>query len=149
MPPLPFIMDPLSVTASIIAVIQLTGSVISTVYNYRKGVKHASEDTAKIIQDLTAFSQILEKLLEMIENERFTEGTHFASLEDLVKPDGPLGSCQKTLERLNAKLQPENGWRAAKQSLTWPLKQDYVKKTLDEIATAKDTLGLAITVDHM
>jgi len=142
-------MDPLSVTASIVAVIQLTGSVISTVYNYRKGVKHAPEDAAKIIKDLTGLSQILEKLLEMIENERSTKGTRFASLERLVKPDGPLESCQKTLERLNAKLQPENGWRATKQSLTWPLKQDYIKKTLGEITTAKDALSLAITVDHM
>jgi hypothetical protein len=46
-------MDPLSVTASVIAVIQLTGSVISAVYNYRKGAKNAPEDAAKIIQDLT------------------------------------------------------------------------------------------------
>jgi len=148
MPPFYFL-DPLSVLASIIAVIQLIGSVISTVYNYRKGVKHAPEDAAKIIQDLTGLSQILEKLLEMIENERSTEGTRFASLEGLVKPDEPLKSCPKALERLNAKLQPENGWRVTKHSLVWHLKQDHIKKTLGEIATAKDTLSLAIIVDYM
>jgi len=102
-------MDPLSVTASIIAVIQLTGSVVSAVYNYRKDVKNAPEDAAKIIQDLTGLSHILEKLLQMIEKERSTKVTRLASMEDLVKPDGPLESCQKTLERLNAELQPENG----------------------------------------
>jgi hypothetical protein len=47
-------MDPISVTTSVIDVIQLTRSVISAVYNYRKGVKNAPEDAAKIIQDLTA-----------------------------------------------------------------------------------------------
>ena len=142
-------MDPLSITASIIAVIQLTGSVVSAVYNYRKGVKNAPEDAAKIIQDLIGLSQILENLLQIIERERSTKATRLTSLENLVKPDGPLESCQKTLERLNAKLQPENGWRVVKQSLIWPLKQDYIKRTLDEIATAKATIGLALTVDQV
>lgn len=142
-------MDPLSLTASIITVIQLTGAVVSAVYNYRKNVKSAPEDAAKIIQDLIGLSQILEELLQTIERERNTKVTRLASLEGLAKSDGPLDSCQKTLERLNAKLQPEHGWRAVKQSLMWPLKQDYVKKTLDEIATAKATLGLALTVDQM
>lgn len=142
-------MDPLSATASIIAVIQLTGSVVSAVYNYRKGVKNAPEDAAKIIRDLTGLSQILEKLLQMIEKERSTKAARLACLNDLVKPDGPLASCQKTLGRLNTKLQPESGWRAVKQSLIWPLKQDYVRKNLDEIATAKATLELALTVDQM
>ena len=141
-------MDPLSVTAGIVAVIQLTGAVVSAVYNYRKDVKNAPEDAAKIIQDLIGLSQILERLLQTIEEERSTKVTRLTSLEGLVKPDGPLETCQKTLERLDAKLQPENGWRAVKQSLRWPLNQDYIKKTLDEIATAKATLGLALAVDQ-
>jgi len=142
-------MDPLSVTASIIAVIQLTGSVVSAVYSYRTDVKNAPEDAAKIIEGLTALSHVLEKLLQMVETERNTKVTRLASLEGLLKPDGPIESCQKTLERLNAKLQPEKGWRAVKQSLIWPLKKDDIKKTLKEITTAKETLGLALTVDHM
>jgi hypothetical protein len=142
-------MDPLSVTASVIAVIQLTGSVISAVYNYRKGVKNAPEDAAKIIQDLTGLSHILEKLLQMIESEQSNKEARLASLEGLVKPDGPLQLCRETLESLNAKLQPDNGWRAVKQSLMWPLKKDYINNTLDQIATAKETIGLALTVDLM
>ena len=143
------VMDPLSVTASIIAVIQLTGSVVSAVYGYRRDVKHAPEDAAKIIQDLIGLSQILEKLLQMIEKERSAKTAQLSSVEGLVKPDGPLESCQKTLHHLNAKLQPEHGWRGVKQSLVWPLKKDYIKKTLDDIAAAKATIGLALTVDQV
>ncbi|KAI9704034.1 MAG: hypothetical protein M1820_005655 [Bogoriella megaspora] len=141
-------MDPLSITASIIAVIQLSGSVISAVYNYRRDAKNASEDAIKVVQDLTGLSQILEKLLQMIEKDKNTKGTRLESLEVLIKPDGPLETCQQTLEKLSAKLQPEKGWRLVKQSLTWPLKADYVKKALDEIATAKATLAIALTVDQ-
>lgn len=142
-------MDPLSLTASIITVIQLTGSVVSAIYNYRKSVNSAPEDAAKIIQDLTGLSQILEELLQIIEQDRKTNGVRLASLEGLAKSDGPLELCQKILESLNAKLQPEKGWRAVRQSLMWPLKQDYIKKILDDVATAKATLGLALTVDQM
>lgn len=142
-------MDPLSVTASIIAVIQLTGSVVSAVYSYRTGVKNAPEDAAKVIQDLTGLSQVLENLLQVIERESSTKASRLESLESLTKPDGPLQSCQNTLEHLKAKLQPKEGWRAIKQSLTWPLKKDEIKSTLDDIATAKKTIGLAVSVDHM
>ena len=141
-------MEPLSITASIIAVIQLTGTVVSAVYNYRKDVKSAPKDAAMIVQDLFGLSQILEKLLHIIEQEKPTKQTRLASLKDLVQSDGPLESCQKTLEHLNAKLQPKNGWRAVKQSLIRPLKKDYIKKTLDEIATAKVTIGFALAVDQ-
>lgn len=141
-------MDPLSITASIIAVIQLTGTVVSAVYGYRKDVKNAPEDAARIIQDLIGLSQILEKLLQMIEQEKSARATRLSSVEGLFKPDGPLESCQETLQRLDAKLQPEDGWRGVKQSLTWPLKKDYIRKALDDVATAKATIALALTVDQ-
>ena len=141
-------MDPLSITASIIAVIQLTGSIVSAVYSYRRGIKNAPEGAVKIIQDLTGLSQVLEELLQLIERERSNKTSRLTSLEGLVGPDGPLESCQKTLQTLNRLLQPENGWRAVKQSMVWPLKKDYITNALDEIATAKVTIGLALTVDQ-
>jgi hypothetical protein len=73
-------MDPLSITASIIAVIQLTGSVISAAYNYRNGVRNAPEDAVRIIEDLTELSQILEKLLKLIEKDRSTGSTQLTSV---------------------------------------------------------------------
>lgn len=143
-------MDPLSVTASLIAVIQLTGMVISATYNYRKGVKSAPQDAARIIQDLTGLSHVLENLLQLIEKEKSTNDlTRLAALKGLTEPDGPLELCQKMLEHLNAKLQPDSGWRAVKQSLMWPLKQEYTQKTLDEIAKTKATFDLALSIDQV
>lgn len=141
-------MDPLSVIASIISVIQLTGSVVSAVYNYRRDVKHAPEDATRIIEDLIDLSQILERLLRIIEKENSLQKTRLASLTYLIKPNGPLESCQKTLEGLDAKLQPESGWRAVRNSLIWPLRKEYVQQSLNEVAAAKATIGLALTVDQ-
>jgi hypothetical protein len=141
-------MDPLSITASIIAVIQLTGSVISAAYNYRNGVRNAPEDAVRIIEDLTELSQILEKLLKLIEKDRSTGSTQLTSVNTLIGSDGPLETCRKSLTELKSKLRPENGWRAVRKALTWPLKQDYIRQTLDEIAKAKATIDLALSVDQ-
>jgi hypothetical protein len=143
-----FLMDPLSITASIIAVIQLTGSVISAAYNYRNGVRNAPEDAVRIIEDLTELSQILEKLLKLIEKDRSTGSTQLTSVNTLIGSDGPLETCRKSLTELKSKLRPENGWRAVRKALTWPLKQDYIRQTLDEIAKAKATIDLALSVDQ-
>src|SRR5271155_3010464 len=74
-------MDPLSITASIIGVIQLTSAVISAAYNYRNGVKNAPEDAVKIIDDLTGLSQILEK-----QKDRSTGSAQLRTVSSLFPP---------------------------------------------------------------
>ena len=87
-------MDLLSVTASITAVLQVTGSVGSAAYNYMKGVEYAPENAAKIVQEMTGLSHVLEKVLQTIEKERrLTGATRLASLEELVRPEGSLATC--------------------------------------------------------
>jgi hypothetical protein len=141
-------MDPLSITAGIIAVIQLTGSVISAAYNYRHDVSNAAEDAVRIIEDLTGLSQILEKLLKLLEKDRSTGSVQLTSVDALTRSDGPLETCRRRLTELKTKLEPEKGWRAVRKALTWPLKQDYMKETLGEIARVKATIDLALSVDQ-
>jgi hypothetical protein len=87
-------MDPLSVTASITAVLHVTGSVGPAAYNYMKGVEYALENAAKIVQKLTGLSHVLEKVLQTIDKERrLTGATRLASLEELIRPEGSLEFC--------------------------------------------------------
>ena len=51
-------MDPLSVTASIIAVIQISGTVISICYDYRNAVKDAAKEVARIIDEVKSLQDI-------------------------------------------------------------------------------------------
>src|SRR4051812_8983221 len=73
-------MDPFRITASIIRVIQLTSAVISAAHNYRNGVKIAPQEAVKIIDDLMGLSQILEKLLKLIEKDRSTGSTQLRTV---------------------------------------------------------------------
>ncbi len=62
-------MDPLSITASLIAVLQISGTIISALYEYRSGVKSASKDAARLIEELNSLRAVLESLLSAVEKE--------------------------------------------------------------------------------
>ena len=55
-------MDPLSITASVIAVLQLTNSVMSICSNYRSTVKNAPNSLRRTIE-LTSLRDVLERLV--------------------------------------------------------------------------------------
>jgi len=143
-------MDPLSITASLIAVLQIGGTVISALYEYRKGVKHASKDAAKIIDELNSLRIVLESLLSVAEKEESAteRSSRLSTIQQLAKPNGELERCKANLVFLNAKLQPESGWKTLKQALVWPLKEAEVKNTLDDIQRSKSTLHFALSTDE-
>src|ERR1700736_3669672 len=98
-------MDPLSITASLIAVLQISGTVISALYEYRSGVKSASRDAARVIAELNSLRSILESLLQAVEKEDIrtsssggSGGSRLANFQALTKPDGELKRCQADLE---------------------------------------------------
>lgn len=62
-------MEPLSVTASIIAVIQISGAVISICYEYRSAVKGALKAATRITKEVKGLQDVLERLLRLAEVE--------------------------------------------------------------------------------
>ncbi|KAI9771253.1 MAG: hypothetical protein M1839_002837, partial [Geoglossum umbratile] len=119
-------MDPLSITAGIIAVLQITGAVISTCYDYRCGVKSKSRDVARLTNELISLRNVLERLLALVESEEFTDSA--------------------VLEK---RLSPASGWRAMGKVLLWPLAENDVMKSLESIKRFQTTLHTALTADQM
>jgi hypothetical protein len=143
------IMDPLSITASIIAMIQLSGVVINICYDYRSGVKNAPRDAATIRDEVASLRDVLEQLANAAEAEIAADSSRLTALELLNKPDGLLVKCRTELAALEAKLKPTTGWKAARRSLIWPLKEVDVRKSLDNIRNLKAHLHLALTADQL
>ena len=56
-------MDPVSAAASIIAIIQISGSVISLCYQYISSVKDAHGDITKVLSEVASLKVILEERL--------------------------------------------------------------------------------------
>lgn len=142
-------MDPLSLTGTPIAVLQVTTSVISVCYNYRAGIASASREVIQISDSLNSLKDILEALLRLVETWRLgDEGTRLISVELLAQKDGTLENCQKELERLKVQVEPEIGWRKLKRTLVWPLREGEMKRTLAGLERSKSTMQLAISADQ-
>lgn len=153
-------MDPLSITASIIAVLQATSAVVSICNDYRSAAKSSSWEHSQVMKELESLRNVLENLAGLSSNKASIYGTSDSSLLMLTKlcgpSDGPLRKCLSEMEALKAKLVPPS-WsgadgskrRALTQALGWPLKRDETMKTLETIGRFKATLSLALSSDQM
>jgi hypothetical protein len=138
-----------NVSASVIAVLQLTASVINVCYVYQDGVRNAPRDLNRITDQLVGLRAVLENLLKLAQTEDSAGCPRLSTLKLLTAPDGPLPKCETELKRLKEKLEPATGgWRKFGQAVTWPLKEGEVRVTLDHIERTKVILHLALTADQ-
>jgi hypothetical protein len=133
--------DLLSVSASIIAILQLSGRVIG----YLNCVKDASEDRQKLLNELAATIGFLSFLKDRAEPPQHGDSGSSA-LESLK---GPLERLNSALEHLALKLAPVEGWKKAGKALTWPFRKEEIKEILSAIERHKSLLSLAVQNDHM
>jgi len=138
-------MDPLSITGTLIAVVQITTFLISICYDYRSGVNSSSREVLQITESLNSLKDVLESILRLIETTKVGE---LSTVELLAKDGGTLQSCQTELERLRAKLEPEKGWRRLRNSLIWPLKEGEMRRALEALERWKSTMQLALSADQ-
>lgn len=138
-------MDPLSISASITALLQLT----STVIQYVDGVKGAAEDRRKIFSELASVNVILLNLQGHADKAK--QGDQWSStLQSLNVPEGPLDQFQRALEHLSSKLAPPaRGLKKLGKAIIWPFQKEEIKEILCSIERQKALLNLAIQNDHM
>lgn len=140
-------MDPLSVTASAIAIIQIIGTIISLCDDYRHRVKNAAKEASRIVNELNGLRSVIDSLLLLLDDES-KKSSQNSALYKLAQSDGRLTTCITELKALEKKLEPKEGWRATKAAILWPLKEPDVKKVLHDIENTKSTVQLALEVDQ-
>lgn len=152
-------MDPLSLTASIIAVLQAASVVVSICYDYNSAVEGSSWELLKIIDEVRGLRDVLESLEQLARQAGSTKmeaESRLPSLRLLCEPGtGLLARCLTELTELDKKLRPP-GWsgpagskrRALIQASGWPLKKGAIEKILANIGRWKETISLAITADE-
>lgn len=141
--------EPLSLVASLIAVVQISGSVISCCYEYRKGVRNAPKDLLRVINEVTGLRNVVERLVTLIDEEKMTSHKYLSTLSDIASADGPLEFCQRDLGSLKVKLEtPVNEWKALGKRLMWPLQEKDVTKILASVYRVKSLLETALMVDN-
>lgn len=145
-------MEPLSITASVVAIIQISTKIISICSDYVRDVKDAPSDLQKILFEVAAVKGIFEALSLLLpprDDASAAVSQHsYISLRDSV--DGCVQEL-KTLEALFPKSEDcsSNGKRRkcllSLSSLAWPLKAHRAKKHLENISQHKATISLALT----
>jgi hypothetical protein len=150
-------MDPLSISAGIISVLQATNAVVSVCYNYSSAVTNSSWELPRVLEEVKSLRNVLETLepLARAENADPAAQSQLPMLKLLCEPEGTLAMCLVELEALEKKLAPPK-WsrqagskrRAFIQTLRWPLKEEDTRKTLENIERLKATLHLAMTADQ-
>lgn len=141
--------EPLSLVASLITVLQISGSVILCCYEYRKSVKSASKSLLRVISEVTSLRDVVERLIALVDDEKMANHSYLSTLTKIMSTGGSLDVCQHDLERLRVKLEkPVNEWKALRRRLTWPLQEKEVAKTLGSVYQTKSVLETALMVDN-
>ena len=146
-------MDPLSITASVIACYQLTSVIGALCFRYIKGVRHADEDGDLVLAQIEIFKEQLRHLQQMLADEKSLSNTNnrLHLLESIL--DGHSASlkvCSSQLKKIQAKLErarAEEGVKAALHRIQWPLKQEDVDQTMKILQSFADAIERALNID--
>ena len=136
--------EAVGVVASIIAILQIAG----TVTKYLKGVNGASKDRDRITLEIRDISSYLSDLQSKLENPD-SSGAWNVTTRFLEGLKGPLEQCRSALVRLAQRLKPLTGWRRLGKALIWPFTKEEVNEILNSIEKQKSFFVLALQNNNM
>ena len=134
-------MEALGSVGSIIAVVQIAGSIAKLCGGYIADVNDARRDIERLQQKAATLHDILERVAK--ENPQL--------ISDNVQKS--VTQCSQDLERLQEKLQPNTRHKAMSRvglrALKWPLSKSAVNKEVRMIEGYLKIFNGALQVDHM
>ncbi|PSN62652.1 hypothetical protein BS50DRAFT_447368, partial [Corynespora cassiicola Philippines] len=131
-------MDPLSITASIITLLQLTHNISILCLDLHSTTKTAKQDILGATEEVKTLRSVLESLAVLTSNS-----SAFANLEKLAGEDGALTRCKTELEGLSDELAALKKDGIASK-IQWVLKEKGILGRLDNISKLKAQLRLYI-----
>jgi hypothetical protein len=137
-------MDGLSVAASIIAVVQIAGSVIT----YLSDVKDAPKECGQCLIEVCNSNTLLLKLRDRLSESNSTE-PWYTVVQALADKDGPLDQYRLTLQSLRAKVESTNKMRKLANILTWSFIKEEVTGILARMERLKTIVSIALEMDHL
>jgi hypothetical protein len=138
-------MDPLSVTASIIAILQLSSKVIG----YLNDVKEASKDRARCAIEATNLHSLLTNLRFRLE-EGDVSTPWFTAIRGLNTENGPLDQFKEALQLLQDRMiERKSRFGQAVNVLTWKFRKEEIDPILQTMERLKTLVGIALQMDHL
>jgi hypothetical protein len=137
-------MDPLSVTASIIAVLQLT-TVLTT---YINDIRHATSDQKKVAVEASNLYGLLTNLRFRVDEAR-SDDTWFNQVKLLGVGNGPLEQFKHILEKMVEQITISGTRDRVKSALTWRWTKSEVDEALKQMERLKTLITIALTNDAL
>jgi hypothetical protein len=137
-------MDPLSGTASIIAVLQLSAKVLG----YLNDVKDASKDRVKCAIEASNAHNLLTNLRFRLE-EGIADAPWYTAVRALGVKNGPLDQFQQALEALQTHMTDGSRLQQAGKALVWKFKKEEIAGIVVRIERLKTLVGIALQMDHL
>jgi hypothetical protein len=136
-------MDPLSITASIIAILQLTEKVGVCL----RDAKDASKERSHFMTETSNLSRLLARLLSHVDNS--SQDPWQTNLQELCEEDGLIYQYRIALEQLVDKISTGHGLRKLAKTLLWKYIKDDVELILSKVERLKSLVQIALQMDHM
>ncbi|KAL8992084.1 MAG: hypothetical protein Q9169_007385 [Polycauliona sp. 2 TL-2023] len=147
-------MEPLSITASVITVLQVTNKAVGFLVT----LSNAPKEKSSLIDEFKNIRKKLEDLAQLSSNGDSAAKAQLPTLKrvtDLKDKSSPLARCNMEVEALNVSLASTSGWapegskrNEAIQRLKWPFKDKEVSKVLERLASCRGELTSALSVDQ-
>lgn len=139
-------MDGLSSAASIVAVIQLTGSLVKLCGGYIREVKDARDEILnlqRVIADLQGTLQDLQNILQDDKGKALPTSSRLAS---------DITDCLSDLQALEARLDPGKGKslmrKVGLRAMKWPLRRTEAEGLIKKLERYKSAFILSLQVDQ-
>jgi hypothetical protein len=138
-------MDPLSISASIAALLQISGTVIDLI----SAITSSSAETRSLTIEINTTRALLSSIAEIAS----VDGTWNQNLRRLTIQDGPvqmLDSLLSKLEhRLSREVETKGGLRQLKRKIIWPWRVDETRQMVRTAREARGLLAGALAMDHL
>ena len=135
-------MDPLSLSAGIIAVLQLTGTLLS----HLNDMRNMTKDQNQLAVEASNIYSLLVSLRFRVEQSN-AHDPWFTAIRNLGMKNGPLDQVRGALAQMVAKIEPSNGAKKLGKQLMWRFEKSEVRDILDKIERIKTLVGIALTDD--
>jgi hypothetical protein len=136
-------MDPLSVTASIIAVLQLTVKIIEGL----KDAKDASTDRSQFTTEIQNLRDLLVALLSRVDED--SSDPWHTNVRQMGGQDGLIYQYRVALEQLKDKISNGQGVKKMTKTLLWKYIQQDAERILLRIERLKSLVQIALEMDHL
>lgn len=151
-------MDGVSAAASIIAIIQIAGALISSGYVLINGLKGISKDIEDLLREVSSLTGVLVGLREVLDRDKTSPAAVFICtlLDGEEKPKDisgalqrdSLSECKRVLQKIDEILNKLKKTNPVTRSLKWQSASSEIAALTERLQRYKSTFILCLQIEN-